>query len=203
MGQYTKEQWREYMKKYKNRIPEYLEPNEVEALIRHADDVDAIQGLALRLGWRAGLRVSEITNLTPNDVHYASEPSGADGTLKVRLGKGSKDRIVPLHPELARELKQFSRYNKRKGAEPFINRHTQSVYVWVKKAYQSAVDAGDVLDGQKVSTHTLRHSFARYALDNGVPINTVGRWLGHNRLETTLIYLKTLNDRPELMAALP
>ena len=65
---------------------------------------------------------------------------------------------------------------------------------WVQTALVRCVEAGQLLAGRKVGTHTLRHSYARHLLLNGVPINYLSGWLGHADLETTLIYLKLVPD---------
>ena len=80
------------------KLPEYLEPDEVVALMEFAPTVQA--RLCMMVQWRAGLRVSEAITITRADVHLKASPPD----LKVRQGKGSKDRIVPIHYELAQSL---------------------------------------------------------------------------------------------------
>ena len=54
-----------------------------------------------------------------------------------------------------------------------------------------------------VSTHTLRHSYARHLLMNGIPINYLSRWLGHSSIQTTLIYLELVPDPSGSLAMVP
>ena len=80
--------------KRQRRIPEYLEPDEVNAIIRTAPNPKA--KLLMLEQWRAGLRVSEALNLEVRDLSLdAPKP-----TVRVRSGKGGKSRLVPVHPEL-------------------------------------------------------------------------------------------------------
>ena len=79
-------------------LPEYLEPSEVHALIEAAPHGDA--RLLMEIQWRAGLRISEALALEVADLHLAADPP----VLRVRQGKGRKDRLVPIHSELLAAL---------------------------------------------------------------------------------------------------
>ena len=57
--------------------------------------------------------------------------------------------------------------------------------------------------GKRVGTHTLRHSYARHLLMNGIPINYLSRWLGHSSIQTTLIYLELVPDPTGSLASVP
>ena len=76
------------------KLPEYLTVPEVHALIDAAPNAHA--RISMLLQWRGGLRIAEAVAITPADVHLKADPP----ELKVRQGKNSKDRIVPLHPQL-------------------------------------------------------------------------------------------------------
>ena len=80
--------------KRKKRIPEYLEAEEVNAIIRAAPSPKA--KLLMLEQWRAGLRVSEALDLEVRDLSLDTHSP----TLRVRSGKGGKSRLVPVHPEL-------------------------------------------------------------------------------------------------------
>ena len=62
---------------------------------------------------------------------------------------------------------------------------------------------GAIAPGRRVGTHTLKHSYARHLLVNGVPINYLSRWLGHSSIQTTLIYLELVPDPTGSLAAVP
>ena len=139
--------------------------------------------------WRAGLRVSEAVGLEVADLQL----DGDRPTLRVRQGKGHKDRIVPVHPELTAAFRQVIDFgNVRRG--PLVNTSRSTAWRWVKAALDRAQELGTIPAGRWVGTHTLRHSAARHWLASGVPINVVSRWLGHSSIQTTLIYLEILPD---------
>ena len=140
-------------------------------------------------GWRAGLRVSEAVALEVQDLQL----DGDNPTLRVRRGKGGKDRIVPVHPELAAAFRQLVDFgNVRRGV--IVTASRSPAWRWTKEALARAQERGTIPAGRWVGTHTLRHSAARHWLASGVPINHVSRWLGHASIQTTLIYLEILPD---------
>ena len=171
----------------RSTLPEYLEPAEVEALIRAAPHGQA--RLVMLEQWRAGLRVSEALALAVEDLQL----DGDRPTLRVRQGKGSRDRVVPVHAGLAAAFRQVIDFgNARRG--PLVSTTRSPACRWVKDALARAQELGTIPAGRWVSTHTLRHSCARHWLASGVPINHVSRWLGHRSIQTTLIYLEILPD---------
>ena len=84
-----------------------------------------------------------------------------------------------------------------------IEAHTTTAWRWVKTAVKRAEELGAISPGKRVSTHTLRHSYARHLLMNGIPINYLSRWLGHSSIQTTLIYLELVPDPTGSLAAVP
>ena len=86
------------------RLPEYLEADEVDAIIRAAEDPRA--KLLMLTQWRAGLRVSEALALDVSDLSLDSDLP----TIRVRSGKGRKARVVPVHPELAAAFRMALSY---------------------------------------------------------------------------------------------
>lgn len=170
-------------------IPEYLDFETVAAVIKSA--VNPRVRLAMMLQWRAGLRVSEVVGLTPADVSLAAEPQPE---LKVRQGKGGKDRLVPLHPELGQVLAAAQMFTANGKNEPYIGVTRQTVDVWYKAAFARARETGALPYGRPVTTHTFRHSAARHWLLSGVPVSIVSKWLGHANLSTTMIYLQMISD---------
>ena len=171
----------------RSTLPEYLEPPEVEALIHAAPHGQA--RLIMLEQWRAGLRVSEAVALEVADLQL----DGDRPTLRVRQGKGRKDRIVPVHPELAAAFRQVIDFaNVRRG--PLVSTTRSTAWRWVIAGLARAQERGTIPAGRWVGTHTLRHSAARHWLAEGVPINHVSKWLGHASIQTTLIYLDILPD---------
>ena len=171
----------------RSTLPEYLEPPEIHALMHAAPHGQA--RLVMLEQWRAGLRVSEAVALEVADLQI----DGDSPTLRVRQGKGSKDRLVPLHSELAAAFRQVIDFgNIRRG--PLVNTTRSTAWRWTKHALARAQELGTIPAGRWVGTNTLRHSAARHWLASGVPINHVSRWLGHASIQTTLVYLEILPD---------
>ena len=109
---------------------------------------------------------------------------------------------MPGHPELVAGLRNAITYGCiRRGC--IINAKRSTAWRWVKAALIRAQASGSVPQGEKVGTHTLRHSGARHWLASGIPINVVSRWLGHASLQTTLIYLEILPDPTGYMDKVP
>lgn len=178
-------------------LPEYLEKEEVDALLKVAPHPQA--KLLILLQWRAGLRVSEALALEAADLSL----DGGKPTLRVRFGKGRRPRLVPVHPELRDALLNALAFGApRKGRLLPASRFT--AWRWVKTALRRAQELGIIAEGRKIGTHTLRHSAARHWLAHGVPVNQVSAWLGHSNLKTTLdTYLPLLPDYLGSMERVP
>ena len=78
-----------------------------------------------------------------------------------------------------------------------------TVWMWVQEAVLRAIEGGQLPQGRSVGTHTLRQSFARDILLNGIPLNYLSRWLGHGRIQTTLVYLELAPDPSGSLASVP
>ena len=100
--------------------------------------------------------------------------------FRVRSGKGGKTRLVPVHPELHGALSSALAYGDISQGK-IIEAHTTTAWRWVKTAVKRAEELGAIAPGKRVGTHTLRHSYARHLLLNGIPINYLSRWLGTAR----------------------
>ena len=107
-GQHPRPRNPDGRKRLSKKLPEYLEAHQVEALVRAAPNPRA--RLLFLIEWRAGLRISEALALEARDLSLDGEfPS-----LHVREGKGSKPRIVPVHPELQGGAHQRARVRRRR-----------------------------------------------------------------------------------------
>ena len=178
-------------------LPEYLEAHEVDALIRAAPNSRA--ALLFLVQGRAGLRVSEALALEVRDL---SLDSGLP-TIHVRRGKGAKPRIVPVHPELHSALVSLLQFRNIAQGDRLIKASRSTADRWIRAATEKAVEAGAIPAGRRISSHTLRHSYARHLLVNGIPINYLSRWLGHSSIQTTLISLELVPDPTGSLAAVP
>jgi integrase/recombinase XerD len=164
------------------RIVARLTRPELEQLVGHAYRVRGDRGLLIRALVLTGCRVSEFVALDVEDFSHA------DATVTVRRGKGDKDRVVPILPALADQLRVYLGY---RGRGPlFINakggRFSQrSVQQIVKRL---AADAG--ID-KRVYPHLMRHTVAQLLLEGGMPLEQVQRFLGHSKITTTQIYAES------------
>lgn len=132
----------------------------------------------------AGLRKSELLNLGLADVDLENR------TIFVRLGKGNKDRIIPICTPLAQSLKRYSDERRRlnKTCPEFfasLNRDVGFTDSGLKRLAQKLRRAS----GLQFSIHKLRHTFATLMLEGGCDIYSLSRMLGHSDIKTTTIYL--------------
>ena len=177
-------------------LPEYLEAHEAQGLIATAPHPRA--KLLMLTQWRTGLRVSEALALERTDLSLHTELP----TLRVRHGKGDKARVVPVHPELQSAMVSVLEFADM-GDGRIIDVDRSTAWRWVQAAVRRAVELGAIVPGRQVGTHTLRHSYARHLLVNGIPLNYLSRWLGHSDIKTTLIYLELVPDPSGSLALVP
>ena len=178
-------------------LPEYLEADEVNALIRAAPNPRA--SLLFMIQWRAGLRVSEALALEVRDLTLDSDLP----TIRVRQGKGSKTRMVPVHPELHTGLASALQFGNIAQGDRLVKASRSTADRWIRTAKARAEELGALLPGRRISSHTLRHSYARHLLVNGIPINYLSRWLGHSSIQTTLVYLELVPDPTGSLRSVP
>lgn len=175
--------------KTKKRLPSYVEQDQMETLLKETifpDDFGSRgDHLILSLLYHTGIRVSELVGLKTSQIDYPKSQ------LKV-LGKGNKERIIPLNGELLMRLKSYLQEKNTLFPEanfPNLLLTTRKkpptarqVYDIVKK-YLSLVTTAD-----KKSPHVLRHSFATHLTGNGAELNAVKELLGHTSLAATQVY---------------
>jgi integrase/recombinase XerD len=165
-------------------LPRFLTETEVEEFLRQPDtqtETGLRDRALLELMYASGLRVSEAISIKINDIEL-------DAGILTCLGKGSKQRKVPLGKSAVEWLKSYLQIRNRKtGAQNLfvspngkpLNRHI--VYKLVKNYAEKAG-----LEG--VSPHKLRHTFATHLLQNGADSRSVQVMLGHSDISTTQIY---------------
>jgi len=199
----------------KRKLPRYLNPDEIAALrkaaeadqYRKRDHNHKLTGLRNRamfeLWYRAGLRISEVSNLEPRDVNIA------EGEIRVIDGKGGdrvcyfdKAIVAPLLEQWKRERKAHGLGGARtlfctvvptttaKGGhqEPGRPVNPRTLQLWLKRI---AAAAG--LDPSKVTPHKLRHTWATEYYREQRDIIQVQEQLGHKDLETTMVYTKLVD----------
>lgn len=178
------------------KIPETLSLNEVEALLSQPnirDKQGARDKAILEIMYATGMRVSEAVNLKINNVNLDI------GFLRC-LGKGNKERVVPIGKKSIDSLKKYleisrPRLLKKKESEfLFLNRFgrrisRQSLWKLIKKYARGARIK------KPIKPHILRHSFATHLLERGADLRSVQEMLGHSNISTTQIYTHINKDR--------
>ena len=163
------------------RLPTVLSPEELRRLFDVARDVKH-KALLMTL-YGAGLRISEALALKPGDI------DGRRMLVHVRLGKGAKDRMVKLSPQLLAVLRDYWRARRPvnwmfpQAKDPARPMDGSDAWRMVRRTARRAGIA------KRVSPHTLRHSYATHLLDAGTDLRTIQLLLGHGNLKTTTIYL--------------
>jgi integrase/recombinase XerC len=165
--------------------PSGLQRNEQQALMRAVMKEENPRDIAIvTLLLHTGLRVAELCNLDINDVLLRER----SGYLIVKSGKGNKYREVPLNATVRNALRKWLKnrgkedgplFPNKKG-RPLTSRNIQ--YMIAKYAYNARLSG--------VTPHTLRHTFCKALIDNGVSIDRVAQLAGHSDLNTTMLYTK-------------
>ncbi|MDE1976611.1 MAG: tyrosine recombinase [Elusimicrobia bacterium] len=170
------------------RLPRHLEENEMSRLLRAALGSDwkaARLSAMLELLYATGERVSELLSLKPEDVNLQ------DGWIRV-LGKGSRERMVPVHAAALGALERYLALREKKfaaGAHPKLflgqgGKPLSRVQFWreLKSLGRRAGLAA------RLHPHLIRHTFATHLLRGGADLRVVQELLGHASLSTTQIY---------------
>ncbi|MEO6669556.1 MAG: tyrosine-type recombinase/integrase [Ferruginibacter sp.] len=175
--------------KISKRLPQFVEKKDMDTLFDHVEFPDDWNGhterILIKLLYNTGMRKAELINLRENQV------DGSNCALKV-LGKGSKERIIPVSMELMSALQEYMTLKHNSFTEVdktflLVNKdgkklEPKSVYNIVKK-YLSLVTTIE-----KKSPHILRHTFATHLMNNGADLNAVKELLGHSSLAATQVY---------------
>jgi len=176
--------------KIKKRLPQFVEEKDTNTLFTYVEFPDSWEGnthkLLFGIFYNTGMRQAELVNLKESQI------DSGNGSIKV-LGKGNKERVLPVSNELMRSVQQYIA-EKRKVFEDF-----DSEFVLVnnkgKKLYPKYVynvvhkylgQSGTTID--KKSPHILRHTFATHLMNNGADLNAVKELLGHSSLAATQVY---------------
>ena len=175
--------------KNKKRLPQFVDEKDVNVLFKYVEFPDTWEGktdrLVLQLLYNTGMRQAELGSLKEGQIDKSNR------VIKV-LGKGNKERVIPLNIELMNSI--LSYINEKRGKfEKFDSEHVlvnakgkklypKYIYNKVRK-YLSLVTTID-----KKSPHAMRHTFATHLLNNGAELNAVKELLGHSSLAATQVY---------------
>ena len=191
------------MKRCAQPLVGYLTRAEMQALLA-APDPRTAAGLRdqamLHLSFAAGLRVSELVGLRLDQFDDAAMPS-----LHV-VGKGRRERILPLWQETARALRRWIGVRPTRGdPQLFLNAAgramTRSGFEYIlRKHAAAAVQVEPSIAAKRVTPHVLRHSCAMHTLQATGDVRRVSLWLGHASVQTTEMYLRA--DPTEKLEAL-
>lgn len=171
------------------KLPVFVEENSMEKLLNKVEFADDIFGkrdkLIIELLYATGMRRSELRNIKDADL------DSWNSQIKV-LGKGSKERLIPLHPSMVQKIQKFIEEKKIELPEyqfPFLffGKKLQpikdhEIYTVVKQNLSAVTTL------EKKSPHVLRHSFATHLLNEGAEINAIKEILGHANLAATQVY---------------
>jgi len=182
--------------KVTKRLPSFVTEKDMKTLQNYIEFDDTWKGLTdkllLELFYATGMRLSELIGLKETHIDEAKSQ------VKV-LGKGNKERIIPVSKKLVSQLVNYIDAKRKLNAEVncvnlFINEKGKALYPkYVYNAVKTNLTLVTTL--QKKSPHILRHTFATHLTNNGADLNAVKELLGHASLAATQIYTHNTIDK--------
>jgi integrase/recombinase XerD len=184
------------------RFPKTLAEAEVEALLAAPDAATPLgmrDRTMLEVLYAAGLRVSELVGLKLFEVNLDA------GVLRI-LGKGSKERLVPLGEEAVHWVR---RYQKEARPEILGGKSAEHLFVtarggaMTRQAFWQNIKryGARAVPGKPLSPHVLRHAFATHLINHGADLRVVQMLLGHADISTTQIYTHVARERMKALHA--
>jgi integrase/recombinase XerC len=175
--------------KVSKRLPVFIKEEDtkklIETLNQSSEDWKTLNGkILITLFYATGMRLNELISLKEKQVDFSRSQ------IKV-LGKGNKERIIPLKKEVSDIVKEYQRLKKKDFentgdllliTEKGKKMYPKYAYLLVKKYL------GEIRTLDKKSPHVLRHTFATHLMNNGADLNAVKELLGHSSLASTQIY---------------
>jgi integrase/recombinase XerD len=179
------------------RLPKSLSISEVRSLL----EINSLNNQSVptkirdhvmfELLYSSGLRVSELISLKLEDINLEA------GFLRV-LGKGSKERVVPVN---IRAMEMIKRYINQQRSEILKKRRSSYLFVtsrggpMTRQHFWQTIKTFGRRRGIELSPHTMRHSFATHLLERGADLRSLQKMLGHSDISTTQIYTKVSTER--------
>lgn len=188
------------------RLPKTLSVEEVSQLLEAARVDSTPRGLRLQamieLMYGAGLRVSELVGLKLSALQVAEGGRQVSTDMLRITGKGNKERLVPVHGRareaLSRYLEVRRTFMMEKQSSPWLFPYHRAEGCITRQQFgvmlkELAIRAH--IDPEKLSPHTLRHSFASHLLEGGADLRVIQELLGHSDISTTQIYTHVASER--------
>ena len=181
--------------KLDKKLPKFMYPEEVRELLQAPDPLTPI-GLRdraiMETLYASGMRISELVVLNTASIDYAN------GVALV-VGKGAKERYVPLGEYAVHALQQYVERGRKllavedSGNALFLNRKGKRIHDRSVRRFTDQY-VGKLSQLRKISPHVLRHTFATHMLEAGADLRTVQEFLGHAHISTTQIYTHVTRD---------
>lgn len=176
--------------KLERHLPIFLTEDEVTKLIESPDakEVFGLRDRAiLETFYSTGMRISELVGLNIENIDFFG------GVVKV-MGKGKKERLVPIGDKALRIIREYINKNKQPPAAVFLNKNGKRITVRGVRLILDKYIRRTALR-EDVSPHSLRHSFATHLLNRGADLRSVQELLGHANLSTTQIYTHLTTEK--------
>lgn len=183
--------------KLPSRLPKYLSEQQVSDLLNTPNveiPLELRDKAMLELLYATGLRVTELVSLTIENMNVQQ------GVVRV-IGKGNKERIVPMGEEAAHWVRQFVLYARPvllNGQSSDIVFPSQRAQQMTRQTFWHRIKHYAILadiDAEALSPHVLRHAFATHLVNHGADLRVVQMLLGHSDLSTTQIYTHVAKER--------
>ena len=175
--------------KISKRLPDFIMESDADKLMGSLKNSENWKGLntkmLITLFYTTGMRLSELVNLKETQVDFGKKQ------VKV-LGKGNKERIIPIGQEALIMIKDYIQLKKKEFESPdntlLVTEKGKKMYPKYPYLLVRSFLSSEVKTLNKKSPHVLRHSFATHLSNNGADLNAIKELLGHSSLAATQVY---------------